>query len=240
MIESDTVIGADGVHSLLRKSFIPSSYLNVLPYVVFYGRRSITLENYQHRLQPHMAGQTIIQALHSNALFRVCVNEYTATDVNLGYTYSRPASAKDPLHKPDRPTSGANNVPEALYDELSQFDQQQIKPGIADIFNSEEVRQDTVLHWLMRSHMVPLEDLEDLADRGVWSIGDAAHPMPILGGDGANQAITDSIDLAKHLSNVLTSGKNQFLEKRHRKWRTAVNESERKLSEMHVLSPNSS
>lgn len=112
MIESDTLIGADGVHSLLRKSFIPNSHLTVLPYVVFNGRHSITLKDYQHGLQPHMAGQTIIEALHGNVLFRVCVNEYNQKDVHLGYTYSRPAGANDPLSKPDRPTNGAENIPE--------------------------------------------------------------------------------------------------------------------------------
>ena len=60
MIKSDALIGADGIYSLLRKSIIPNSKLNVLPYVVFNGRRSVTLEDYQHELQPHMAGKTII------------------------------------------------------------------------------------------------------------------------------------------------------------------------------------
>lgn len=45
-IESDTIIGADGVHSLLRKSFTLTSHIEVLPFVVFNGRRNITLEDY--------------------------------------------------------------------------------------------------------------------------------------------------------------------------------------------------
>ena len=94
-IERDALVGADRVHSLLRKLFIPNSYLDILPYVVFNGRR---IEDYHNGLQSHMAGQTIIQALHGNVLFRVYVNEYTATDVHLGYTYSRPARANDRLH----------------------------------------------------------------------------------------------------------------------------------------------
>lgn len=235
MIESDTLVGADGVHSLLRKSFIPSSHLNVLPYVVFNGRRNITLEDYQHGLQPHMKGQTVLQALHGNVLFRVYVNEYNATHVHLGYTYSRPARANDPLHDPDRPTGGAGNIPEDFYAELSQFKHKELGPGFSDIFDSEKVRQDGLLHWLMRNTMIPLGDMQDLADRGIWLIGDAAHAMPILGGEGANQVITDAIDLAKHLSDVSRSNKSEFLEQRHREWRKAVDESGRRLSEMHGL-----
>lgn len=240
MMESDTLVGADGVHSLLRKLFIPDSYLNVLPYVVFNGRRSITLEDYRHGLQPYMADQTTIQALHGNVLFRVYVNQYTATDVHLGYTYSRPARADDPLYKPGRPTTAAENIPEEFYAELSQFKEKELGSGFAGIFDSKKVRQDRVLHWLMRSTLVPLGDIQDLAYRGVWLIGDAAHLMPILGGDGANKAITDAIDLAEHLSNVSTSNKNEFIGERHQEWRRAVNEGERRLSEMHGLSSPSS
>ncbi|KAF6230277.1 hypothetical protein HO133_004617 [Letharia lupina] len=234
-IASDTIIGADGVHSQLRKSFIPSSCLNVLPYVVFNGRRSITLQDYKHGLQQHMAGQTIIHALRGNVLFRVYVNEYTATHVCLGYTYSRPARANDQLYEPYRPTTGAENIPEEFYAELSLFKQKELGQGFADIFDSEKVRQDRVLHWLMRSSTVPLGEIQDLAVRGVWLIGDAAHPTPILGGEGANKTITDAIELVDHLSNGSASNKNEFLEKRHQEWRRVLNEGERRLSEMHGL-----
>ena len=236
MIACDTLVGADGVHSLIRKSFFPNCDLTVHPYVVFNGRRSITLENYQHGLQPYMAGQAIIQALYGNVLFRVYINGKTASAVHLGYTYSRPARVNDPLHQADRPTAGADNIPGEIYTELSQYEEKQLGPGFAEIFNSEKVRQDRVLHWLMRSTTVRLEDVEDLADRGVWLIGDAAHPMPILGGEGANQVITDAIDLGEHLSDVSPSDKKKFHEKKHEEWRTAVHESEGRLVEMHGLS----
>ena len=55
-------------------------------------------------------------------------------------------------------------------------------------------------------------------------IGDVAHPMPILGGEGANQVITDAFDLAEHLLNLSTSKKSVFLERKDRDWRTAVHE----------------
>lgn len=236
MMKCDTLVGADGVHSLIRKSFIPNCNPHVLPYVVFNGRRSIIIEDNQLGLQPHMAGQAIIQALRGNVLFRIYINEYTPTAVHFGYTYSRPARLDDPLHRPDRPTTGADNIPEEFYVELSQYGQKQLGPGFAEIFDSEKVRQDRVLHWLMRSTVVRLEDAQYLADQGVWLIGDAAHPMPILGGEGANQVIIDAIGLAKHLSNVSKSDKGLFLEERLRQWEGAVHKSERRLSEMHGLS----
>ena len=240
MIESGTLVGADGVHSLIRKSLLSNRDLNILPYVVFYGRRSIPLETYQHILQSHMAGQATTQALHGNVLFQVYVNDYTATAVHLGYTYSRPARVSDSLHQPNRPTTGADNIPSDFYAELSQYGQKQLGPVFAEVFDSEKVRRDRVLHWLMRSTKVGLRDVQDLAERGVWLIGDAIHPMPILGGEGANQVITDAVDLAEHLSNISMSNRSIFLEGKDREWRTAVHESEKKLSKMHGLSSLSS
>ena len=155
-IESETLIGADGVHSLIRNSSF------VLPYDVFYGRRSITLESYQHRLQPYMEGQAVMQALHGKVLFQVYVSEYTATAIHLGYTYSRPAHISDALHQPDRPTTGPDNILGEFYAELSQYGEKQLGPGFAEVFDSEKVRRDRVLHSLMRKPWFNLEILRIL------------------------------------------------------------------------------
>ena len=155
-IESDTLIGADGVHSLIRNSVF------VLPYDVFHGTRSITLESYQHRLQPYMEGQAVMQALHGNVLFQVYINEYTETAIHLGYTYSRPAHASDALHQPEGSTTGADNIPREFYSELSQYGEKQLGPGFAEVFDSEKVRRDRVQHYLMRKPWFNFEILKIL------------------------------------------------------------------------------
>ena len=155
-IESDTLIGADGVHSLIRNSVF------VLPYDVFDGKRSITLESYQQRLQPYMEGQAVMQALHGNVLFQVYVIEYTATAIHLGYSYSRPAHSSDALHRPDTPTTGADNIPCEFYAELSQYGEKLLGPGFAEVFDGEKVRRDRVTHHLMRKPWINLEILKIL------------------------------------------------------------------------------
>ena len=64
-------------------------------------------------------------------------------------------------------------------------------------------------------------------------MGDAAYPMPILGGKGANQVVSHMFDSAEHLLNLSTSGRSVFLARTKRDWRTAVHESEKRLSEMY-------
>ena len=64
-------------------------------------------------------------------------------------------------------------------------------------------------------------------------IGDAARPMPILGGEGANPVLNHALDLAEHLLDLSTSNKSVFPERKDQDWRPAVRESEKRLSEMH-------
>lgn len=70
----------------------------------------------------------------------------------------------------------------------------------------------------MRSTIVQFGDIQGLADRAVRPIGDTAQRRAILGGEAANQVITDGIGLAEHrtLSYVSTSSKSGFPEKNHR------------------------
>ena len=45
-----------------------------------------------------------------------------------------------------------------------------------------------------------MEQLRQAYARGVLLIGDAAHAQPILGGEGANQAIVDAMSLAEYIA----------------------------------------
>ena len=102
-----------------------------------------------------------------------------------------------------------------------------------NIFHPQEVRQDKVLNWLMRSLLVPLEKLQELADQGILLIGDAAHTMPILGSEGANWAFNDAIDLTYYLANNALPRLRNFYENRYPDWEQAVSESEKRLFDMH-------
>ena len=87
----------------------------------------------------------------------------------------------------------------------------------------------------MRSVRPDVREAERLAGNGVILIGDAVHATPILGGEGANMAITDGIELAEHIAaQGIDTGAN-FVEARHKTWIKSVENSERQLEEMHAL-----
>ena len=92
--------------------------------------------------------------------FKCILNDYLQ-DVQFGYTYSRPACVNNPLHQPQ---TGADSIPEEVYTELSEYKQKQLGPLSARSYDSEKVRRDRVLHWLMRSTIVQLGDIQGLAD----------------------------------------------------------------------------
>ena len=232
-IESNVLIGADGVHSQVRKSLAPDIQLKVLPFVVFNGKRKVSLDSFKNILAPQMQGLSIIQCRQEDVVFQIAVNEYTATYVDVEYTYSRPARQEDPLHKPDRPIPGATDIPEEFYAELQRV--KDLGQAYKEMFDATKVRRDRVLHWLMRSTLGTEQDIKDLTARGILLVGDAIHAMPILGGEGGNNAMKDGVDLAEHLATHGLQGIKTFSGARYDSWRRGVEESEQRLAEMHSL-----
>ena len=232
-IETKALIGADGVHSQVRSSLLPDVRPKVLPFVVFNGTRTISTDQYQKILAPQMEGKTVIQLQHEDIVLQIAINEFAETKVYLSYTYSRPARYPvDPLHRPDRAIPGTTDIPEEFYLEMQEL--KSLGHRFAEIFNAEKVRRDRVLHWLMRSTLGTPEDSRKLADRGVLLVGDAVHAMPILGGEGANFAMKDGIELAEHLAANGLDGMKTFSSPRYGIWKTAVEESELRLAKMHT------
>ncbi|CAD6582992.1 MAG: hypothetical protein ASARMPRED_001125 [Alectoria sarmentosa] len=230
-IESDVLIGTDGVHSQVRKSLAPDIQLKVLPFVVFNGKRRMSLDSFQNTMAPQMQSLSIIQCRQEDVALQIAVNQYAATYVDLGYTYSRPARQNDPLHKPDRPILGATDIPEEFYAELQEL--KDLGQAYKEMFDVTKVREDRVLHFLMRSTLGTEQEIKDLADRGVLLVGDAVHAMPLLGGEGGNNAMKDGVDLAEHIAAHGPQGIKTFSSARYERWRKGVEQSEQRLAEIH-------
>ncbi|KAL8779210.1 MAG: hypothetical protein Q9213_007056 [Squamulea squamosa] len=225
------LIGTDGVHSEIRKALAPKIELNVLPFVVFNGKRRSTVAEFQEFFTSKLQNRTITQSLHDDILLEISINDYTPEHVDISYTYSRPARQNDPLHRPDRPTSGATDIPNQFYEELGLLTD--LPQPFDGVFDSAKVRRDRVLHWLMRSALGNQAELEHLANKGILLVGDVIHAMPILGGEGANHALKDGVDLARHIVDHGTGSFQAFINARYGTWKRGVEESEARLANMH-------
>ena len=231
-LKTRCLIGCDGPHSMTRQSLSSRMKLQVLPYVVFNGTRLISRADFMETMRGYMQNGLLTHGHKGNILLEIWVNDISRQQVHLGYTYSRPVRVNnDPLHKPNRPISGATDIAEEFYEELAAL--QDLEPPFKTIFDVEKVRSDRVLHWLMRTLMPNLSEAQWLAKNEVVLIGDAIHTTPILGGEGANMAIRDGIDLAQHIGTHGTGAFEAFVESKFAVWRNFCDSSSRTIEDMH-------
>lgn len=243
-LRSSLVVDTTGVHSKLRSSLLPDISPEVLPYAVYNSKRYVKAEHFNEiyasafengnciTWEPRRAGDPRLE---------VTVNDHLPEGkISISYTYSRPSrgsSPPDPLHNPARPTAGATDIPEEFYEELEAFVKERgLQEPYREVFDSEQIRTERLLHWLMRTILVPEEDLQRLLGSGTIILGDAAHAVPILGGWGANLAMSDAIDLAEVIGK---SGTEQeplaaFYREHYPKWASEVEKSKASIAEMHA------
>lgn len=233
-LKTRCLIGCDGPHSMTRQSLCLAMKLQVLPYVVFRGKRLISITEYMKTMHDYMQTSLIAQAYKGEILLRISVNDISGSHADLSYTYSRLAKENnDPLYKPDRPISGPTDIPEEFYEELAAL--QDLEPPFKVIFDVEEVRGDRVLHWLMRTLMPDQSEAQRLAKHGVVLIGDAVHTTPILGGEGANMAIRDGIDLAQHIATHGIDAFEDFSKSKFALWEKSIEDSKIMIKNMHMF-----
>jgi 2-polyprenyl-6-methoxyphenol hydroxylase-like FAD-dependent oxidoreductase len=240
-VQSDIIIGADGVHSSLRKSLLPESQLNILPIVVFNGKRRIDRAVYEEEILPHMSDSNVINLRHGDARLNFSVSDYKSDRVSVSWTYSRPARGQnDALHMPERALSKATAIPDDLYEELSALSQSSLPQPFAGLFETAHLRNDRILHWLMRTAHIPEEDLQALAQNGIVLIGDAAHAHPIVGGNGANMAIEDAVSLAEQIATTQDTDKadlSGWINQRYPIWNDSVQEATENIQRLHSNQP---
>ncbi|KAJ4861975.1 hypothetical protein T069G_02929 [Trichoderma breve] len=231
-LESTCIIGADGPHSITRKSLSPNTSFNVLPYVAFNGARHVKRELYNSVYAPAFNGSIVIRKKQGDKLLNLFVNEQQEDAVSISWTFSRPArSSIDPLHRPNRPVSEATNIPKEFFDEIEQL--HGLDQPFKGVFDIERLQKERVLHWLMRTVLVSHQELCTLANKGVFFIGDSVHAEPILGGEGANNAIIDGMELAKCISKFGQGGIATWYDSRYPAWKDGIGKSEQAIALMH-------
>lgn len=231
-IESSCVVGADGPHSNTRKSLSPSTPFGILPYVVFNGKRRVKRAVFDSIYAPAFKGSNVLEMKLDGLVLNVSVKEQQADVVSVSWIFSRPArGSTDPLHKPNRPVSGATDIPDEFFDEVDALSG--LSQPFKEVFDAEKLRMERVLHWLMRTVLVKQQDLHAFAKKGIFFMGDSVHAEPILGGEGANNAIVDGIELAKCISASGPSGILSWYESRYPVWERGIRQSENDIIAMH-------
>lgn len=214
---SDLVIGVEGPHSVIRKQFLPSANPDILPYVAFNGKRRVQRATFDELYAPAFENTTVLEVRNDRAVLNISINEATTDQVSISWIYSRAVQgSSDALHKPNRPNAAAKDIPREFFDEVAAL--KNLSQPFADVFDAEKLRNERILHWLMRSLLISKAELQQLGDDGIWLIGDAAHAEQIIGGGGANAAIDDGVSLADSIAEQGTSDLKRWYNGRYSSW----------------------
>ncbi|KAF2130295.1 FAD/NAD(P)-binding domain-containing protein [Dothidotthia symphoricarpi CBS 119687] len=243
-VQSNMVVGADGVHSALRTALMPGVHPAVLPFVAFNGRRRVSRELFQERYAPALRGANVLESSLGGVKLQVHVTDNPppspsakpSASVGVSWIFSRASrGADDALYAPHRPKAGATETPPAFFAEVQSL-QEGLEQPFADIFDVAKLRRERILSWLMRTVRVPVGELRAWGEKGVLFVGDAVHAQPILGGGGANAAIADGLKMAEFIAGRKDGdgGWAGWYDARYAEWERGVEGSERRIGEMHA------
>lgn len=248
---SSVVVAADGPHSRARSSvakfMTTERALKVLPYATYNGSRQLSPQEFDDAFGASMADDTVLEQRIYHAkkwvYLQISISDRTKDGVLISYTYSRPARERnDRLYRPLRPKHEAEKIPSELFAEVDLL-RSELEGPFGVVFDTEAMRKDRLLNWLMRSTPLPLRQghFERAAKGGVVLLGDALHAEPILGGQGANRAIEDGMTLADLLLAALLAQDDinlwEFYNLRSEAWAESVRESELRLEQLHKGEP---
>lgn len=230
------LIGADGVHSATRSQLdLPKRAfdLEVLPYIVFNGKRRMPYSNLPSSLLDSFASPNGTKHTQNGATLSIKADFWSASSetVAVSYTLCRAASSKADQALLDRNISDAETLAKQFVSEVASLGQ--LPAPFDGVFNPDTMPEDRLLHWLMRSSLVDDQAITNTAlEKSVFLLGDAAHAQPIPG-NGANLAIDDVLELAKHIGNTGDLDVTAFLRARAQAWIDMKRENEQALAESH-------
>lgn len=229
---TEILISAEGPHSVIRKQFLPSADPEILPYVAFNGKRRIPRTTFDELYASAFHDTTVLETTHDGAVLNISINEATAEQVGTSWIYSRTAQgSSDVLHKPNRPNAAAKDIPEEFFEEIGAM--KDLSQPYANVFDAEKMQKERILHWLMRSVLIPEHELHQLGQKAILLMGDASHAEQIIGGGGANAAIDDGVSLAEWIEEKGAPKLGGWYDQRYSSWQEGQKKSQLCIAVIH-------
>ena len=164
------------------------------------------------------------------------MNIFPILSVSVRFPHGPTKGSSGLLFKANRPVPAATDIPADVCEEIRNH--RNLSEPFKEMFDAEKFKVERVLNRLMRTVLVPSEQLRLLAQKGVYFMGDSAHAEPILGGDGANDTIRDGMGLAKCIAKEGPESISAWYKETYSLWEAGVRESEARLCELHTVQPS--
>ena len=229
ILETSFLVGCDGPHSETRKNLCAESRLQALSYLVVNGKRRLPATGVRSAFAAGIPPpRHVFEDANSGFRLEIKVNNVTESHVDISDTYSRAAIGDyQDCHEPERLNREATKIPKTFFEDLKVI--RNLEPPFDQMYPNDA----RLLHWLMRTVRPDSTEVRELARKGVVMIGDAIHAEPILGGEGANNAILDAIELSKCIDED-GADKSGFVASRIDIWQESLDRCEKRLAKMHV------
>lgn len=182
-----------------------------------------------------MGHSQVIVGTADRTAVTLSVSDHTESEVRISWTLTWCPTQADQYESDRQSIHDANKIPLSFYDRLAQIGP--LAEPFQSVLNLDLARRTAKCSWLMRSVRVPKVDLMRTAQKGIVFVGDAAHAMPIVAGEGANHALLDGIQLGQALGKAVDSRLFQavqgFYDAQHDRWETGVLQSEQSFFGLH-------
>ncbi len=176
-----------------------------------------------------MLGAADRTALH------LAVSNHTDSNVLLSWTFTWQPEAGGHDVSSRKSVDDACNIPEGFFKRLSELGP--LVEPFRSILSPDAARRSAKYNWLIRSVQIPCSELQDSVDSGIVLIGDAAHAMPIVAGEGGNHALLDGMQLGEILARSNTETIEQkvrtFYDSQCRRWEDGNVTSQHRFSDLH-------
>jgi len=233
---SGIVVGADGVHSAVRKSLglTSGAEMKTLPYIVFNSKRRLAPSDLKHGLEECFDHPDGILHRQGDVVLSIKADFWDAENNTAGisYTLSRPATSQD-RSLLERNVSDAETLASHFVEEVRAIGE--LPQPFSQAFDPASMGKDRLLHWLMRSSLLDGAVQEHFAKwRGIVLMGDAVHAQPIVGGSGANAAILDAVELAEHIRAANEVDAATYVDARAEAWKRDQRQAEQAIGDLHM------